>query len=100
MDDIIDTGGTVVAGAEALKNAGASTIVSGATHGVFSGDALKRLADAPISEIIVTNTLPLGGDRRIEKMTVLSIAPIIASAIKAVFEEESVSEIFHGENMP
>jgi ribose-phosphate pyrophosphokinase len=100
VDDIIDTAGTVVAGAEALKNAGASTIVAAATHGVFSGEALPRLQAAPITEIVVTNTLPVGDDRRIEKMTVLSIAPIIASAIKAVFEEESVSEIFHGENMP
>ena len=100
VDDMIDTAGTVVAGARALKEAGAKTIVAAATHGVFSGEALPRLEEAPISEIVVTNTVPLPEDRRLEKITVLSIAPIIASAIKAVFEEESVSEIFHGENMP
>jgi ribose-phosphate pyrophosphokinase len=100
VDDMIDTGGTMVEGAKALQARGARDIVIGATHAVLSGKAVQRLEEAPFKEVIVTNTLPIPEEKRIEKLTILSIAPIIASALQAVFEDESVSEIFHGENQP
>ena len=100
VDDMIDTAGTITAGAQVLREHGATDIYAVATHPVFSGEAVKRLADAPIRGVVVTNTLPIPEDRRLDKITVLSVAPIMAAAIKAVFEEESVSELFHGENMP
>jgi ribose-phosphate pyrophosphokinase len=101
IDDMIDTAGTVVNGARALADEGATDIYAAATHAVMSGKAAQRLAESPIKATLVTNTLPVPeevtavlGDR----LTVLSIAPIIASALRAVFEDESVSEIFHGDN--
>jgi ribose-phosphate pyrophosphokinase len=100
VDDMIDTGGTMVKGAEVLAEKGAGEIYIGATHGLFSGKAVQMLEEAPIKEVVVTNTVPIPEDKRIEKMTILSIAPIIASALRAVFEDTSVSEIFHGENQP
>jgi ribose-phosphate pyrophosphokinase len=100
VDDMIDTAGTIVSGAETLKRHGAARIYAAATHGVLSGEAIDRLKNAEIEEVVITNTLPLPPEKQLDKITVLSTAPIMASAIKAVFEEESVSEIFHGENMP
>ena len=98
VDDMIDTAGTVVRGAEALMAGGAERVSAAATHGVFSGPAIDRLKNAPIDEIVVTNTLPLPPDRRLDKITVLSIAGILADAIRAVFEDASVSEIFNDQN--
>jgi ribose-phosphate pyrophosphokinase len=100
VDDMIDTGGTMVKGAEVLAEKGAGEIYIGATHGLFSGKAVQNLEEAPIKEVVVTNTVPIPEEKQIEKLTILSIAPIIASAIRAVFEDTSVSEIFHGENQP
>jgi ribose-phosphate pyrophosphokinase len=100
VDDMIDTAGTVAEGALALQREGATEIYAGATHAVLSGKAIQRLEEAPIKELVVTNTLPIPEEKRIEKLTVLSAAPIIAAALEAVFEDTSVSEIFHGENMP
>jgi ribose-phosphate pyrophosphokinase len=100
IDDMIDTGGTMVQGAQALVDKGAAHVYVGATHGLLSGKAVQKLEEAPIKEVIVTNTVPVPEEKRIEKLTVLSIAPIIASALRAVFEDTSVSEIFHGENQP
>jgi ribose-phosphate pyrophosphokinase len=100
VDDIIDTAGTMVEGARALQAEGAEDIFLAATHAVLSGKAVQRLEEGPIKEVVVTNTLPIPEEKRIEKLTVLSIAPIVASALQAVFEDESVSEIFHGENQP
>ena len=99
VDDMIDTGGTICAAAEQLVNRGASRVIAATTHGVFSGPALERLAAAPIEKVIVTNTLPLpdGADR--DLIEVLSIAPLLARAIDAVFEDTSVSEIFGGNNL-
>ena len=99
VDDMIDTGGTICAAAEQLVNKGASRVIAATTHGVFSGPALERLAAAPIEKVIVTNTLPLpdGADR--DLIEVLSIAPLLARAIDAVFEDTSVSEIFGGNNL-
>ena len=103
IDDMIDTAGTVVEGARALTAAGAVEVYAAATHPVLSGKAVQRLAESPVTETVVTNTLPIPEENAQvlgERLTVLSIAPIVASALLAVFEEESVSEIFHGENQP
>jgi ribose-phosphate pyrophosphokinase len=103
IDDMIDTAGTIAEGAKALAAAGASEIFAAATHPVLSGKAVQTIAESPIQELIVTNTLPIAVDKSQvlgDRLTVLSIAPIIASALNAVFEDESVSEIFHGENQP
>ena len=100
IDDMIDTGGTMVKGAKALAEAGAGAIYIGATHGLLSGKAVQLLEEAPITQVVVTNTVPVPEEKRIEKLAVLSIAPIIASALRAVFEDTSVSDIFHGDNQP
>jgi ribose-phosphate pyrophosphokinase len=100
IDDMIDTAGTMVEGAKALSREGATDIFAASTHPVLSGKAVQRLEEGPIKEVVVTNTLPVPEEKRIEKLTILSIAPIVAAALRAVFEDESVSEIFHGENMP
>jgi ribose-phosphate pyrophosphokinase len=103
IDDMVDTAGTVVEGAKALGAAGAAEIYAAATHPVLSGKAVQRLAESPITETVVTNTLPVPEEKVQvlgDRLTILSIAPIFASALMAVFEEESVSEIFHGENQP
>jgi ribose-phosphate pyrophosphokinase len=100
VDDMIDTGGTMVQGAQILADNGAADIYLGATHGLFSGKAVQLLEEAPIKEVVVTNTVPIPEEKRFGKLTVVSIAPIIASALRAVFEDTSVSEIFHGENQP
>ncbi|MDQ3957044.1 MAG: ribose-phosphate diphosphokinase [Actinomycetota bacterium] len=100
VDDMIDTAGTLVNGAESLKDAGAAEVYAAATHAVLSGPAIDRIKNSPISQVVVTNTLPMSSEKEIDKITVLSIAPTIARTIKAVFEEESVSGLFHGENQP
>jgi ribose-phosphate pyrophosphokinase len=100
VDDMIDTGGTMVQGSQLLAEKGAGEIYIGATHGLFSGKAVQLIEEAPIKEVVVTNTVPIPEEKRIGKLTILSIAPIIADALRAVFEDTSVSEIFHGENQP
>jgi ribose-phosphate pyrophosphokinase len=98
IDDMIDTAGTMCAAAELLAERGAAEVWAMATHGVLSDPALDRLKSSQMTRVIVTNTLPLPEDRRIDKIEVLSVAKIIADAIDAVFEDTSVSEIFGGEN--
>jgi ribose-phosphate pyrophosphokinase len=100
VDDMIDTAGTLVNGAELLLEAGATKVYAAATHGILSDPAIDRLKNSQIEQVVVTNTLPIGSDKAIDKLVVLSIAPVIAQTIKAVFEEGSVSELFHGENQP
>jgi ribose-phosphate pyrophosphokinase len=99
IDDLIDTAGTVCAAAYRLVEAGATDVWAMATHALLSDPALDRLNAAPISRVIVTNTLPLPVYLRIPKLEVLSIAKIVADAIHAVFEDTSVSEIFGGQNL-
>ena len=96
VDDLIDTGGTIVQAAEALMNDGAEAVVIAATHPVFSGPAIERLQNSPADEVIVTNTLPLSEEQHFEKLTVLSIAPLLAQATAAVFEDGSVTSLFKG----
>ncbi len=98
IDDMIDTGGTLVAAAEQLMEQGAAQVCAAATHGVLSGPAIDRLKNSVISKVVVTNTLPLPPEKQIDKIEVLSVAKIIADAIDAVFEDTSVSEIFGGAN--
>jgi len=99
IDDMIDTAGTIVGAAALLKERGAERVIACATHPLFSGPAIERLESSVIERVVVTNTIPLPADIQMEKLVVLSIAPIIASALRAVFEDESVSEIFRGENV-
>jgi ribose-phosphate pyrophosphokinase len=99
IDDMIDTAGTIVAAAEQLVDHGASSVCCAATHGVFSGPAIDRLKNSLLDRVVVTNTLPLPPEKRIDKIEVLSAAGIIADAIDAVFEDTSVSQIFDGKNL-
>ncbi len=98
IDDMIDTAGTICGSAKLLKERGAARVIAMASHAVFSGPAVERLEASVIEQVVVTNTLPITEERRFPGLVQLSIAPILASALRAVFEEESVSEIFRGEN--
>ena len=98
LDDMIDTGGTLVAAADLLVAEGATEVWAMATHGVLSDPATERLKNSVISKVVITNTLPLPSEKQIDKIEVLSIASLVADAIHAVFEDQSVSEIFGGEN--
>ncbi len=98
IDDIIDTGGTTVRAAESILEEGATEVYAAATHAVFSGPAYERIEESPINEIVVTDTLPLKRDEPCDKVRVLTIAPILANTIRNVFSDESVSEVFMGEN--
>ena len=99
IDDMIDTAGTVVSAAELLMGRGAASVSILATHGLLSGPAIDRLKNGPIREVVVTNTLPVPSEKQFDNLTVLSIAPIVADALAAVFEERSVSELFQGDNV-
>jgi len=96
VDDMIDTGGTIVKAAEALMKDGAAGVIIAATHAILSDPAVDRLKNSPASEIVVTNTLPLAPEREFDKLTCLSIAPLISRAIKEVFEDGSVTSMFDG----
>ncbi len=84
IDDIIDTGGTICAGAKALMDAGASRVYAACSHGIFSGDAIKKLQCSVFDEIVITNTIPLSEEKKISKIKVLSVAPMIAKAIEHI----------------
>jgi ribose-phosphate pyrophosphokinase len=96
VDDMIDTAGTITKAAEALRDAGAADVVIAATHAILSGPAVDRLKNSHAREVIVTNTLPLPDERRFDKLTMLSIAPLIARAVREVFEDGSVTSMFDG----
>ncbi|MBG7604009.1 MAG: ribose-phosphate diphosphokinase [Actinobacteria bacterium] len=98
-DDMIDTGGTIVSAAELLMERGATEVWAMATHGVLSGPAIDRLKNSPLSRIVLTNTLPLPPEKQLDKIEILSVAPLIAEALGAVFDDTSVSDIFDGENL-
>ncbi len=97
IDDMIDTGGTICQAADALMEQGAADVVIAATHGVLSGPAAERLRESKAREVIITNTLPIPADKRMDKLTVLSIAPLIGRAIKEIFEDGSVTSLFDGD---
>lgn len=96
IDDMIDTGGTISGAVKVLKEAGAKDVIIAATHAVFSEPAAERLAASGAREVVVTDTLPLRDEQRFENLTVLSIAPIIATAIREVFTDGSVTSLFDG----
>ena len=96
IDDMIDTGGTISGAVKVLKDAGAKDVIIAATHPIFSEPAAERLADSGAREIVVTNTLPIPEEKRFEQLTVLSIAPILATAIREVFTDGSVTSLFDG----
>jgi ribose-phosphate pyrophosphokinase len=98
IDDMIDTGGTLVAAAELLAERGATAVYAAATHGVLSGPAIDRIKNSVIHKVVVTNTLPLPAEKQIDKIEVLSIAKVLAETINAVFQDKSVGEIFGGAN--
>jgi ribose-phosphate pyrophosphokinase len=95
VDDIIDTAGTLVKTAEALLNHGASKVYAACTHPVLSGPAVERLCHAPIEEVVVTDSVPLSeAARKVSKITVLSVAELLARGIRSIHEETSISELF------
>jgi ribose-phosphate pyrophosphokinase len=96
VDDMVDTGGTIVKASEALFEEGAARVVVAATHGVLSGPAVDKLKNSRISEVVLTNTLPIPDNKRFDKLTVLSIAPLLARAINEVFSDGSVTSLFGG----
>jgi ribose-phosphate pyrophosphokinase len=98
VDDMIDTGATIVNAAEALFEQGAAQVIVTATHGVLSGPAVDLLKNSRISEVIVSNTLPIMNEKRFDKLTMLSIAPLIARAISEVFSDGSVTSLFDGQS--
>ncbi len=96
VDDMIDTGGTIVQAAEALFENEAKEVIVAATHGLLSGPAVERLRDSRITEVIVTDTLPIPDEKRFDGLTVLPIAPLIARAVREVFDDGSVTSLFAG----
>ena len=96
VDDIIDTAGTITAGAEVLMDMGAREVYVAATHPVLSGPAYERLEQSPVKEVVVTDTLPLNLEKKTSKIRVLSIASTLADTIQSVFRDESVSKLFEG----
>jgi ribose-phosphate pyrophosphokinase len=98
IDDIIDTAGTLCAGGEALIEHGATEVYACATHAVFSGPALENLEASVFKQVVVTDTIPTNAVDRPDKVRVLSVAPILADTISNVFNDDSVSGLFHGGN--
>jgi ribose-phosphate pyrophosphokinase len=96
IDDMIDTAGTITKAVDALFEGGAKDVIVAATHAVFSGPAVDRLKECRAVEVVVTNSLPIADDKRFDKLTVLSIAPLLGRAIREVFEDGSVTSLFDG----
>ena len=96
IDDMIDTAGTITKAVDALFEGGAKDVIVAATHAVFSGPAVDRLKECRAVEIVVTNSLPIADDKHFDKLTVLTIAPLLGRAIREVFEDGSVTSLFDG----
>src|SRR5947208_3093719 len=94
IDDMIDTAGTLIQAVEAVKREGARRVLACAVHGVLSGPALKRIEESPLEEVIITNSVPLTPGKVSPKVHVLSVAPLLAEAIRRIHDEESVSTLF------
>ena len=94
VDDMIDTGGTIAKAVQVLLASGAKDVIVAATHGVLSGPAVERLSSCGAREVVVTDTLPIAPGKRFDSLTVLPIAPLLARAIKAVFDDGSVTSLF------
>jgi len=96
IDDMIDTAGTITKAVDALFDEGAREVIVASTHAVLSGPAIDRLKNSRVSEVVVTNTLPIPEESKFDRLTVLSIAPLLARAIREVFEDGSVTSLFDG----
>ncbi len=96
QDDMIDTAGTITKAADALYAEGAADVIIAATHAIFSGPAVDRLKNSGVSEVVVTDTLPISDDMRFDKLTVLPIASLLARAVREVFDDGSVTSLFDG----
>ena len=96
IDDMIDTAGTITKAVDALFEGGAKDVIVAATHAVFSGPAVERLKECRAVEVVVTNSLPIADDKHFDKLTVLTIAPLLGRAIREVFEDGSVTSLFDG----
>jgi ribose-phosphate pyrophosphokinase len=94
IDDIIDTAGTITQAAKVLMEKGATEVYACCTHPVLSGPAVQRLQDSVIKEVVVTNTIPLPQDKKLDKIKVLSVAPLLGEAIVRIHEDLSVSKLF------
>jgi ribose-phosphate pyrophosphokinase len=94
FDDMISTAGSIVGAAEMVHKAGAREIHLAATHGVLCGDAIKKLKSAPINSVIITNTIPLSPEKHLPNITVLSVAPLLAEAIRRIHHNKSISQMF------
>jgi ribose-phosphate pyrophosphokinase len=96
IDDMIDTAGTITKAVDALFDEGAREVIVASTHAVLSGPAIDRLKNSRVSEVVVTNTLPIPEESQFDRLTVLSIAPLLARAVREVFEDGSVTSLFDG----
>jgi ribose-phosphate pyrophosphokinase len=96
VDDMIDTGGTITKASDILYAEGAANVIVAATHAVLSDPAVQRLSESRVTEVIVTNTLPIPKDKQLDKLTVLTIAPLVGRAIREVFDDGSVTTLFGG----
>src|SRR5690625_3888228 len=96
VDDLIDTGGTIAEAVKVLREAGARDVIVAATHGVLSDPAARRLSECGAREVVITDTLPITPDKQFPLLTVLPIAPLLARAIRAVFDDGSVTSLFDG----
>ena len=96
VDDMIDTAGTISEAVKVVMNAGAASVVVAATHGILSDPAAQRLSECGAQEVIVTDTLPIALEKRFDKLTILPIAPLLARAIREVFDDGSVTSLFDG----
>ena len=95
IDDMIDTAGTISKGSQALIDAGAEEVYASCTHAVLSGPAIERLANSPLKEVVVTDTIRLPEEKQITKIKQVSVAPLIAEAIKRINENRAVSPLFN-----
>jgi ribose-phosphate pyrophosphokinase len=98
-DDLIDTGGTIAGAVKVLYEAGAKSVIVAATHGILSDPAKERLLECNVTEVVVTNTLPISQEKEFENLTVLSVAPLLAKAIEAVFQAGSVTSLINDTNL-
>ncbi len=94
VDDMVDTAGTLTNAVHALRDRGAKAVYAAATHALFSGEAVQRLSDAPLEEMVVTNTIAIPEEKHFERLRVLSVADLLAKAIDYVHSNESVSQLF------
>jgi ribose-phosphate pyrophosphokinase len=95
IDDEVDTAGTLMETVKALCDYGVTSVRAAATHGVLSGPAMKRIAASPLEELVLTDTLPLAPEKRIDKINILTLAPLLGEAIKNIHTGQSVSGLFN-----